>query len=67
MFIVPQLMEALRSQSRSDIIVALGGVVPPEDYEQMYTSGIAAIFGPGTPIAKAAGEILSLLGNVKSS
>jgi len=59
--LVPELMTALRLQQCDDIMVALGGVVPPQDYEEMRSAGVAAIFGPGTSITEAAGEILNLL------
>ena len=59
--LVPELMNALRTQQRDDIVVALGGVVPPQDHEEMRSAGVAAIFGPGTAITAAAGEILNLL------
>ena len=42
-------------------MVALGGVVPPQDHEEMRSVGVVAIFGPGTSITEAAGEILNLL------
>ena len=59
--LVPELISALRIQQREDIVVALGGVVPPQDHEEMRSAGVAAIFGPGTVITAAAGEILNLL------
>ena len=59
--LVPELMTALRSQQRDDIMVALGGVVPPQDHEEMRSAGVAAIFGPGTAITAAAATILNLL------
>jgi methylmalonyl-CoA mutase len=61
--LVPELINALRIQQREDIVVALGGVVPPQDHEEMRSAGVAAIFGPGTAITAAAGEILNLLEN----
>jgi methylmalonyl-CoA mutase len=61
MTLVPELMNALRLQQRDDIMVALGGVVPSQDHEEMRATGVAAIFGPGTPIAGAAATILNLL------
>jgi methylmalonyl-CoA mutase len=59
--LVPELMTALRVQHCDNIIVALGGVVPPQDHEEMRSAGVAAIFGPGTSITEAAGEVLNLL------
>jgi len=55
---VPELRDALIKQGRGDITVVVGGVVPPQDYEQLYNAGAAAIFPPGTVIADAAVELL---------
>ena len=44
-----------------DIVVIVGGVIPAQDYEELYADGAAAIFGPGTPIATAAIKILEIL------
>jgi len=41
--------------------VIAGGVIPPQDYQFLYDAGVAAIFGPGTSVAKTAKEILTLL------
>ncbi|MFA6744984.1 MAG: hypothetical protein WCR94_04380, partial [Bacteroides graminisolvens] len=46
---------------REDIIVIAGGVIPAQDYDFLYKSGVAAIFGPGSPVAKAACQILEIL------
>jgi methylmalonyl-CoA mutase len=51
-------MEALRKKNREDILVVVGGVVPPQDYPALQAMGVAAIFGPGTVIAEAAREVL---------
>jgi methylmalonyl-CoA mutase len=59
--LVPQLKQALRDQGRDDILVVVGGVVPPEDYEALREAGAAAIFGPGTVIGDAAFELLERL------
>ena len=59
--LVPQLKQALREQGRDDILVVVGGVIPPEDYDALYEAGAAAIFGPGTVIADAALELLDRL------
>ncbi|MEO1269783.1 MAG: methylmalonyl-CoA mutase [Myxococcota bacterium] len=60
--LVPQLRDALKSHGREDILVVVGGVIPPQDYDALYNSGAAAIFGPGTVIAEAASELLDTLG-----
>jgi methylmalonyl-CoA mutase len=59
--LVPALVRALHASGRPDILVVAGGVIPPSDYEALYASGVVGIFGPGTPIATSAGEILELL------
>ena len=59
--LVPAVMEALSELGREDIMVIVGGVIPAQDYEFLYDQGVAGIFGPGTPIAKAAGAILNLM------
>jgi methylmalonyl-CoA mutase len=59
--LVPELMNEIRLQQCDHIMVALGGVVPLQDYEEMRSAGVGAIFGPGTSITEAAGEILKLL------
>lgn len=59
--LIPQLIAALKEIGREDIMVVAGGVIPPNDHEFLYKSGVIAIFGPGTVIAKAAKEILEKL------
>ncbi len=59
--LVPQVMERLKSKGRSDILVLVGGVIPPKDYEALRAAGVAAIFGPGTHIPEAARSVLSLI------
>ena len=56
--LVPALMQALKKINRSDILVVVGGVIPPQDYTALEQMGVAAIFGPGTVIADAAREVL---------
>ena len=60
--LVPALREALEEQGRGDIMVVVGGVIPPQDYPELYAAGAKAIFGPGTPIAEAAIDLLKKLG-----
>ena len=48
-------------QGADDVAVVVGGVIPPTDYEFLRAEGAAAVFGPGTPIPKAAGEVLAVL------
>ena len=59
--LVPQLIAALRAEGAGDILVVVGGVVPVRDYEFLKKAEVAAIFGPGTNIPKAAAEILALI------
>jgi methylmalonyl-CoA mutase len=59
--LVPELKAALRKQGREDIMVAVGGVIPPEDYEALERTGAEAIFPPGTVIAEAAEMLLDKL------
>jgi len=56
--LVPQLVEALAAQGASDVVVVVGGVIPPKDYPYLKEHGAAAVFGPGTPVPKAAREVL---------
>lgn len=59
--LIPQVIEELRKLGREDILVIAGGVIPPQDYKFLYDAGVAAIFGPGTSVAKAALQILEIL------
>jgi len=59
--LVPQLREALEEAGRGDILVVCGGVIPPQDHEELLEAGAAAIFGPGTVIGEAAVELLDKL------
>jgi methylmalonyl-CoA mutase len=59
--LVPQVINELRRLGREDILVIAGGVIPPQDYQYLYDEGVAAIFGPGTSVAKAAKQILGIL------
>jgi methylmalonyl-CoA mutase len=59
--LVPQLIAELARQGAGDILVVCGGVIPPQDYAFLEDAGVAAIFGPGTNIPVAAGEVLALI------
>ena len=59
--LIPQVISELKKLGREDILVIAGGVIPPQDYQFLYDAGVAAIFGPGTSVAKTAKQILSLL------
>ena len=59
--LIPQLIGELKKLGRDDIMVIAGGVIPAQDYDFLYKAGVAAIFGPGTSVAKAAVEIMKIL------
>jgi methylmalonyl-CoA mutase len=61
--LVPELIGHLRDMGRPDIKVVVGGVIPPQDYDMLREAGVQAIFGPGTNLVDAAGEVLKLLGH----
>lgn len=61
--LVPELKAALEKEGRSDIIIVVGGVIPPEDYDALLKAGASAVFGPGTVIAEAANDLLDQLTN----
>ncbi len=66
--LVPDLIAELAKSNREDIIVVAGGVIPKQDYEFLYDSGVTAIFGPGTVISKAAQKLLEILiNNIKQT
>jgi methylmalonyl-CoA mutase len=59
--LVPQLIEELKTHEREDIMVIVGGVIPPQDYDFLHKAGVVAIFGPGTVISDAAIKLLDIL------
>ncbi len=59
--LVPELIENLKKMGGEDIIVVVGGVIPPADYDFLYAKGVKAIFGPGTAVTKSADKVLQLL------
>ncbi len=61
--LVPETIQELEKIGREDIMVIVGGVIPPQDYQLLFDAGAAAVFGPGTIIAEAAAEILYILIN----
>ncbi|MBQ9435400.1 MAG: methylmalonyl-CoA mutase [Bacteroidales bacterium] len=61
--LVPQVIEELKKLGREDIIVVVGGVIPPQDYDFLYKAGAAAIFGPGSIISECAIKVLEILEN----
>ncbi|HLW07611.1 MAG TPA: methylmalonyl-CoA mutase, partial [Marinilabiliaceae bacterium] len=59
--LVPQVIEALKSYGREDIMVIVGGVIPHQDYQYLFDAGAIAVYGPGTRISDAAIEMLGVL------
>lgn len=59
--LVPQVIEELKKYGREDIMVIVGGVIPPQDYQFLFDAGAVAVFGPGTKISDAAIKILEIL------
>ncbi len=59
--LVPQVIEELKKYGREDIMVIVGGVIPPQDYQYLFDAGAVAVYGPGTKISEAAIEILQIL------
>ena len=59
--LVPDLTEALRKEGRDDIMIVVGGVIPPSDYDILFKEGAKAVFGPGTNIPVAAADLLDKL------
>ena len=59
--LIPQVIDELKKIGREDIMVVAGGVIPQQDYEFLYNSGVVAIFGPGTSIPSAAVDLLKIL------
>jgi len=59
--LVPQVIEELKKMGREDIMVVVGGVIPPQDYQFLYDHGVVGIFGPGTPVSLSAVNMLEIL------
>ena len=60
--LVPALMNELAAQGGKHIKVICGGVIPPQDYEALYKTGVVGVFGPGTRITQAAMDVLKAIG-----
>ena len=63
--LIPQVIDELKKLGREDIVIIAGGVIPVQDYDFLYKAGVAAIFGPGSSITKAACEIMEILNNTE--
>lgn len=59
--LVPQVIEELKKYGREDIMVIVGGVIPAQDYQFLFDAGAVGVFGPGTKIAQAAIDLLTIL------
>lgn len=59
--LVPQLIEALKEKNAEDILVVVGGIIPPQDHDFLYEKGVVRIFGPGTSIIDSANQVLNAL------
>ncbi|MDY6372039.1 MAG: methylmalonyl-CoA mutase [Bacteroidales bacterium] len=59
--LLPQVIEELKKLGREDIMVVAGGVIPPQDYQFLFDAGVAAVFGPGTPVSTSAIKMMELL------
>ena len=53
------MIEELKSLGRADMLVVCGGVIPPQDYDELYAVGVTAVYGPGTNIAEAARDLVA--------
>ncbi|MCW1428601.1 methylmalonyl-CoA mutase [Novosphingobium sp. JCM 18896] len=61
--LIPELIQLLRAQGRSDIKVIAGGVIPPQDYDYLRNAGVQGIYGPGSNVVECAADVLRLLGH----
>jgi methylmalonyl-CoA mutase len=64
--LVPAIIEALKAQGADDVIVFVGGVVPPQDYDFLYGAGVKGIYGPGTPIPTSARDVLEQINRARA-
>ncbi|MFP4531615.1 MAG: methylmalonyl-CoA mutase [Desulfobacterales bacterium] len=59
--LVPELIDALKKEGAEDVLVVVGGIIPPADYEFLYNSGVSKVFGPGTQVTESANQVLNAL------
>ncbi|HEY0867231.1 MAG TPA: cobalamin-dependent protein, partial [Fimbriimonas sp.] len=59
--LVPQVIEELAKLGREDILIVVGGVIPAQDYDFLYSQGVLGIFGPGTVLTQAARQVLEVM------
>src|SRR6056297_1048620 len=60
--LVPELIDALKKEGAEDILVIVGGIIPPADYEFLYASGASKVFGPGSKVTDSANQVLNAIG-----
>ncbi|GAB6904192.1 methylmalonyl-CoA mutase [Desulfosarcina cetonica] len=65
--LVPQLVKSLKAAGGEDILVIVGGVIPPGDYDFLYKAGAVGVFGPGTAITESANKVLNALESRKAA
>ncbi|MCK5783155.1 MAG: methylmalonyl-CoA mutase [Desulfobacterales bacterium] len=61
--LVPELIAALKKEGAEDVMVVVGGIIPPADYDFLYEAGVSKIFGPGSVITESANQVLNALEN----
>ncbi|MCC6478438.1 MAG: methylmalonyl-CoA mutase [Sphingomonadaceae bacterium] len=61
--LIPELIQRLKAEGRSDIKVIAGGVIPPQDYDYLRDAGVQGIYGPGSNVVECAADVLTLLGH----
>ncbi|MFW6011947.1 MAG: methylmalonyl-CoA mutase, partial [Desulfosalsimonas sp.] len=59
--LVPQMMEELKKQGGEGVLVVVGGIIPPGDYDFLYNAGVSKVFGPGTMVTDSANQVLNVL------
>ena len=64
--LVPELVAQLRAQGANDVVVIAGGVIPKQDYQQLFDAGVKCIFGPGTPIPVCARQVLDAVSEAQA-
>ena len=60
-YLVPEVIKELKEQGGKDIMVVVGGIIPPGDYDLLLDAGAAGIFGPGTVVTDSANKVLNAL------
>jgi len=61
--LVPELIDALKNEGAEDVLVVVGGIIPPADYEFLYERGVSKVFGPGSQVTESANQVLNALEN----